>query len=310
MNRTHLYLLIILCFSIVVNAQEVTLKTPTGDLYGTLLQPEYNPQKILVIIHQGSGPTDRDGNQAMMKNNSLKMLAEELANNNIATLRYDKRGIAASSAAAMQEKDMRFDDLVEDLRAWITKMDSSYNFEKIIVAGHSEGSLIGMLACINNPAVDKYISIAGIGRSADEVLLTQLAAQGPGVEEMVKPYLQSLKNGDTISNVPASLATLFRPSVQPYIISWFKYNPAKEIAKLSIPVLIIQGNTDIQVSVSEAEILHDAAKESQFVVIKNMNHVLKTCKSKELKDQMTNYANPELPLSKKFRKTMTRFILD
>ena len=310
MKKIILNFVIIFCFSFAVNAQEVTLNTPTGDIYGTLIQPENNPQKILVILHQGSGPTDRDGNQTLMKNNSLKMLAEELADNGIATLRYDKRGIAASRAAAIHEEDMRFNDLVEDLKGWIEKMNSSYDFEKIIVAGHSEGSLIGMLACINNPLTDKYISIAGVGRSADEVLLTQLAAQGPGVEEMVKPYLQSLKNGDTISNVPASLATLFRPSVQPYIISWFKYNPAKEIAKLNIPVLIVQGNTDIQVSITEAEILHDAAEGSQFVVIKNMNHVLKTCKSTEIKQQMETYADPELPLSKKFRKTVVHFILE
>lgn len=310
MNRIYLYVLIILCFSLTVNAQEVTLKTPTGNIYGTLLQPENNPQKILVIIHQGSGPTDRDGNQAIMKNNSLKMLATDLEKKGIASLRYDKRGIAASSSAAVNEADMRFDDLVQDLRGWITKMDTSYDFEKIIIAGHSEGSLIGMLACIDNPAVDKYISIAGVGRAADEILLTQLAAQGPGVEEMVKPYLQSLKNGDTLSNVPASLESLFRPSVQPYLISWFKYNPAKEIAKLTIPILIIQGNSDIQVAVSEAEILHTAAANSKYEIIKNMNHILKICKSRELKDQMAIYTNPELPLPKKFVKKITRFILN
>ena len=310
MNRTYLYVLIIICFSLAVNAQEVTLTTPTGNIYGTLLQPENNPQKTVVIIHQGSGPTDRNGNQTMMKNNSLKILANALAEKGIASLRYDKRGIAASSNAAISEKDMRFDDLVQDLRGWIAKMDTGYDFEKIIIAGHSEGSLIGMLACIDNPAVDKYISIAGVGRAADEILLTQLAAQGPGVEEMVKPYLQSLKNGDTIGNIPASLASLFRPSVQPYLISWFKYNPAKEIAKLTIPVLIIQGNNDIQVAVSEAEILHTAAVNSEYEVIKNMNHVLKTCKSKELKDQMATYTNPDLLLPKKFVKKITRFIMD
>jgi len=125
---------------------------------------------------------------------------------------------------------------------------------------------------------------------------------------MVVPYLQKLKSGDTITDVPLSLMSLFRPSVQPYVISWFQYDPAKEIAKLPVPVLIIQGDHDIQVAVSEAEILHNAAGESQLFVVKNMNHVLKNCKTTEYKPQMATYGNPELPVSKKLTKTIVKFI--
>jgi alpha-beta hydrolase superfamily lysophospholipase len=275
-----------------------------------LLQPKENPSSTLVIIHAGSGATDRNGNQAILQNNSLKMLAEALEQNGIASLRYDKRAIGESKVEGFKEEEYRFDDLVKDLKSWIIKMDSEYDYKNIVVIGHSEGSLIGMLACLNNPLTDKYISIAGPGRPADEIILDQLSAQGEGIGDMVLPYLQKLKSGDTIGSVPMSLMSIMRPSVQPYVISWFQYNPAIEISKLKIPVLIIQGDTDIQVAVSEAEMLHSAAHNSKLVIVKNMNHVLKSCKSMEYKSQMATYGNPELPLPKKFVKKVVKFILE
>jgi alpha-beta hydrolase superfamily lysophospholipase len=275
-----------------------------------LLQPKENPSSTLVIIHAGSGATDRNGNQAILQNNSLKMLAEALEQNGIASLRYDKRAIRESKVEGFKEEEYRFDDLVKDLKSWIIKMDSEYDYKNIVVIGHSEGSLIGMLACLNNPLTDKYISIAGPGRPADEIILDQLSAQGEGIGDMVLPYLQKLKSGDTIGSVPMSLMSIMRPSVQPYVISWFQYNPAIEISKLKIPVLIIQGDTDIQVAVSEAEMLHSAAHNSKLVIVKNMNHVLKSCKSMEYKSQMATYGNPELPLPKKFVKKVVKFILE
>jgi len=306
MNPLLIALFIFISMSVM--SQEVTLVTKSCNIQGTMIQPADNPTSTLAIIHAGSGATDRNGNQSLMKNNSLKMLAEALAENGIASLRYDKRAIGESTVENFREEEYRFDDLVLDLKAWITKMDAEYNYENIVVIGHSEGSLIGMLASQDNPLVDKYVSIAGPGRPADEVILDQLSVQGEGIKEMVVPYLQKLKSGDTITDVPLSLMSLFRPSVQPYVISWFQYDPAKEIAKLPVPVLIIQGDHDIQVAVSEAEILHNAAGESQLFVVKNMNHVLKNCKTTEYKPQMATYGNPELPVSKKLTKTIVKFI--
>ena len=305
-----LFISLFFILSFCVSAQEVILQTSTCDLHGTLLQPLENPTSTLVIIHAGSGATDRNGNQAILQNNSLKMLAEALEQNGIASLRYDKRAIGESKVEGFKEEEYRFDDLVKDLKSWIIKMDTEYDYKNIVVIGHSEGSLIGMLACLNNPLTDKYISIAGPGRPADKIILDQLSAQGEGIGDMVLPYLQKLKSGDTIGSVPMSLMSIMRPSVQPYVISWFQYDPAQEIAKLKIPVLIIQGDTDIQVALSEAEILHNASSGSKMTVVKNMNHVLKTCKSLEYKTQMATYGNPELPLPKKFVKTMVRFILE
>ncbi|MDY0286116.1 MAG: alpha/beta fold hydrolase [Bacteroidia bacterium] len=300
----------ILFYAFAINGQEVQLDTGTGTLYGTLVIPENTSPEILVLLHAGSGPTDRDGNQAFMKNNSLKLIAQALAENGIASLRYDKRGIAASSAAMISEETLLFEDYVNDLRAWIEKMSREYKFKSLVVAGHSEGALIGLLACRDNPQVNRYISIAGPARPADELLLSQLNDQGPGVAEMVAPYINELKQGNRISNIPASLSALFRPSVQPYLISWFRYTPAQEIKNLTIPVLILQGNKDIQVAVSEAEMLHNAAPDSRLVVIKNMNHVLKKIKTTDKKEQLKNYGQPNIPLHKKLTKAIIRFLLE
>ena len=302
-----IFISLFLIFSFCVSAQEVILQTSTCDLHGTLLQPKENPSSTLVIIHAGSGATDRNGNQSILQNNSLKMLAEALEENGIASLRYDKRAIGKSKVENFKEEEYRFDDLVTDLKSWIIKMDTDYDYKNIVVIGHSEGSLIGMLASYDNPLVDKYISIAGPGRPADEIILDQLSAQGKGIGDMVAPYLQKLKSGDTIGNVPMSLMSIMRPSVQPYVISWFQYDPAKEIAKLKIPVLIIQGDTDIQVAVSEAEILHNASSGSKMTVVKNMNHVLKTITG-DLKDNYASYNNPDLPLNKELVSSIVRFI--
>src|ERR1043165_3945869 len=85
----------------------VTLTTPTGALHGTLLVPASTRPVPLAVIIAGSGPTDRDGNSPMLqgKNNSLKMLAEGLAARGIASVRYDKRGIAGSAKAGGNEVD-------------------------------------------------------------------------------------------------------------------------------------------------------------------------------------------------------------
>ena len=161
-------------------------------------------------------------------------------------MRYDKRGIAESKGAGKSETDLRFDDYVNDAKEWTQLLKKDKRFSKVIVIGHSEGSLIGMIA---GTTADKFISIAGAGQSADKILKEQLSSQPKEVQDLSFPMIDSLKNGKTIDNVPPMLNSLFRPTVQPYMISWFKYDPQNEIKKLSILTLILQGTTDIQVSV-------------------------------------------------------------
>ena len=304
-----------LCFLLIFfisNAQSqekaVILKTPTGDIYGTLLTPEYPHPVPVVLIHAGSGPTNRNGNNPQMKNNSLKMLAEGLQRCGIASLRFDKRGVAASRQAGLNEKDIRFEDYVNDTKAWVDTLSKDERFSSIIIAGHSEGALIGMLAAADHPAVKKFISIAGAGVPGAKILKKQLGSQPEALKKPLFKIIDKLEKGDTINNISPLLYSLFRPSVQPYLISWLKYNPATEIAKLNIPILLIQGTTDIQISENDAEALATAAPDAQKVIIENMNHVLKRCQETDMEAQMVFYSNPDIPLHPELLPDIVEFI--
>jgi len=114
--------LLILTLSLALNGQSedtLLLRTETGIIEGNLMVPDIGAPSPVVLIIAGSGPTDRDGNNEMMKNNSLKFLAKELANKGIASLRYDKRGIGRSKDASPGEENMRIENFSEDAIEWI-----------------------------------------------------------------------------------------------------------------------------------------------------------------------------------------------
>ncbi|MCX6284284.1 MAG: alpha/beta hydrolase [Bacteroidetes bacterium] len=289
----------------------IVLTTGSGEINGTLMLPDKTSGIPLVLIIAGSGPTDRDGNSPPAlknKSNCYKYLAEDLRKNGIATLRYDKRGIAGSTATAARESDLRFENYIADAKAWIEQLQQDKRFSKIIVAGHSEGSLIGMIACRQSNA-SAFISIAGSGRPADEILKEQFGSLPQETKDQIFPMLEKLKKGDTIGKVPAGLNSFFRPGIQPYLISWFKYDPASEINKLKIPVLIIQGDMDIQVSMEDARLLEKADPKAEIKIIHGMNHVLKDTDTKDKMEQIEKvYTNPDLPLNKAFEDEMVKFI--
>jgi pimeloyl-ACP methyl ester carboxylesterase len=272
---------------------EIILHTSTGDILGTLTTPKKNSRTPVALIIAGSGPTDRNGNNSMMKNNSLMQLAQRLAENDIASVRFDKRGIAASEAAGKKEADLRFENYIDDASGWIALLKKDKRFSKIIVIGHSEGSLIGMIA---GRAADKYVSIAGAGQAADAILKLQLAEQTQEIKDLCFPIIDSLKAGKTVADVNPMLYSLFRPSVQPYMISWFKYDPQEEITKLKIPILVLQGTNDIQVKEEDARRLAKANPAAKLLLIENMNHVFKIVAG-DKDSNIKAYNDPALPVS-------------
>lgn len=261
----------------------------------------------MVIIIPGSGPTDRNGNSQFTQNNSYKFLAEELAKTGIASLRFDKRGIGKSQTAGISEAELRFDHAIDDVTSWINfikKNESSVS--SIFVLGHSEGSLIGMLAS-QKADVAGFISIAGPGKPAAKLLKAQLATNPPIVQQEATKILDSLVEGNTVENIPTYLMQLFRPSLQPYLISWIKYDPAKEIASLKVPSLIVQGTTNIQVKTEDAKLLHQAATNSELKIIEGMNHVLKNS-PEDIQQNIATYNQPDLPINEKLVEYISAFI--
>ena len=289
-----------------IQSYNLSIDTETGKISGTLLIPNKTVPVPIALIIAGSGPTDRDGNQPNMKNNSLRYLAESLTKNGIATLRYDKR-LIGQSKTSQSESEIRFEDYISDAKKWISTIKQDPRFSKIIVIGHSEGSLIGMIAARESDA-DLFISLAGVSKPADQIILEQTKGMLPPdlFNETVK-ILDSLRCGKTVRKVNPNLAMLFRPDVQPYMISWIKYNPSKEIQKLEIPILIIHGTSDIQVSVDNAHELAAANNKAEVKIIENMNHVLKISDTDRNKNIAT-YMNPDLPISEELTKTIINFI--
>ena len=284
-------------FSTIIFAQEKTFKTEEISidpmLNGTLYKPNNSSKKTnLVILIPGSGIPDRNGNQPGASNNSLKFLSEGLASKDIAVFAYDKRAIAQLKAGNISEKDVTFDDVIADVKQIIQYFKSKKEFNKIIISGHSEGSLVGMIASKGN--ADGYVSIAGAGRPIDEILEEQVVKQAPFLKTELRKNLDILKSGQTFKLENKMLSSLFRESVQPYLISWFKYDPRVEIKKLQIPVLIINGTKDLQVPESDAKLLHEAYPKSELVIIENMNHVFKEIK--EDSENMKSYNDLTLPL--------------
>ncbi len=300
-------LILLILFPILTFAQEVKTEEIEVNslLKGTLFSTETTIKNSnLVIIIAGSGPTNRNGNQMGMQNNSLKYLAEAIAKDGNVAFSFDKRIIAQMKAGNLDEKSLRFDDLINDAKDIITYFKAQKKYNKIIIAGHSEGSLIGMIAA--KDYADAYISLAGAGRSADLIIAEQIEKQAPFLKKETNENLKILKEGKTFELKNQMLASIFRESVQPYMISWIKYNPQEEIKKLSIPILIINGTKDIQVPESDAKLLHEANPISELKIIDKMNHVLKEIN--EDAENIKSYSNPDLPIMEELSITIDSFI--
>ncbi len=286
----------------------VTVKNLAGSISGTLAMPKDAKGKVpVVLIIAGSGPTDRDGNSPKLglTANIYKMIANELGKSGIASLRYDKR-LVGKSVSSTTEDQLRFEDYVEDGVNLINFLNDDERFSRIIILGHSEGSLVGMLSSIDQP-VKGFISAAGAGDSADNILTEQMKSQPTHISEGFKRMLDSLKKGKTTDNIDPSLYFIARPGIQKYLMSWFRYDPARALRRLKIPILIVQGTTDLQVKVSNAEKLKKAKSDAILEIIPEMNHVLKEAPADKDKNLAT-YNDPNLPLKPEFVKAIISFV--
>jgi len=284
------------------NSEDLSI-TPLID--GTLMVPEKTEKPPLAIIIGGSGPTDRNGNQQMVVNNSIKFLAEGLYDNNIASFRYDKRIVKQMKMRTLNEKNIRFDDFIYDATAVLNFFKKDERFSKVYIIGHSQGSLVGMVAA--QQAADGFISIAGAGQEIDDVIIDQLANQAPGLVDNARTSFDDLRANGVALNYSPGLASIFRKEIQPFIFTWMQYDPKVEITKLNIPVLIVNGDKDIQVQVSEAELLKNAKPDATYVIIENMNHVLKEIKGNDLENSKS-YNIYNLPVAPKLISIISDFI--
>ncbi|NTI46554.1 alpha/beta hydrolase [Agrobacterium rhizogenes] len=279
-----------------------------GQLHGTLTLPEGAGQVPVALILPGSGPVDRNGNLPNGNNESLKLLAHGLAERHIATLRIDKRGIGESHAAALRENDLRFERYVDDAIDWIKLLEDENRVEEIYLIGHSEGALVATLVA-QKEEVAGVVLLAGAGEPAGKLIGRQLAASGLSspLKNSSDEILASLERGQHVADIPPELAALYRPSVQDYLMSWLPLDPARELAKLSCPILIVQGTYDLQISMDDAKRLAAASPTARLVAVEGMNHVLKSS-SPERRENLHSYNNPDLPLADPLVPAIANFI--
>lgn len=307
--KKHILAVILLIFFQQVPGQELRFVeeelTINEAIDGTLTFPESGEAESLIIFIQGSGPTDRNGNQPMMKNDGMKKIARQLAENGIASFRFDKR-IFKMNELNITEEDLRFDDFVNDTKDILKYFEEDDRFDNLIVAGHSQGSLVGMLAA--KEMADAFISLAGAGQPIDNIIVEQVRKMAPPLADNARTAFDEMREKGQTANYSPMLESMFKPSIQPYMNSWMKYDPAEEIAKLDIPVLIINGSADIQVETKEAEMLTNASADSRLVIIENMNHIFREITSEDRLVNTKSYNEPNQPLHPELIPVLTEFI--
>ena len=304
MRRTKYIALAILILTLKLNAQNYNESNISinDNIYGSIVEPNSKSNSNLVIFIGGSGPIDRDGNQSFMKCDMFKKLAYSLSKKGISSFRYDKRVVTQIRKGKLDKK-ITFDDFVCDAIAIIDFFESKYN--SIVIAGHSQGSLVGLLSI--KEGVSGFISLSGVGRTIDMIIEDQISKTAPMLLEDTKKIFKILRSGKITEDFPLPLYSLFNIEIQPFMISWMQYDPKKIIAKIPIPSLIINGDNDLQVDQKEAKLLYSSAQNSEILIVKNMNHVLVEIEGDELKN-VKSYNNPELKISELVIEKMVEFI--
>lgn len=285
-----------------------------GTLFGSLRTPDAGSGTAVLLI-AGSGPTDRDGNSPLgVGAATYRLLAEALEEAGIASLRYDKRAIGASRLEDPSRLDsLRFEEYIDDAAACAEALRAE-GFRRVVLAGHSEGSLIAFAAA-RRCGADAVVSLSGAGYPLDEVLLTQLAVQL--IPARIDLYMEAqrivarLKQGERVEMTyrPRELYALFNPGVQPFLISQMQYDPCREVRALTVPVLLVGGDNDLQIKPDNLDALAAAQPRAARLLVAGMAHTLKCTGERTLDGQMRSvYADPSIPLPPELVEALVAFI--
>ncbi len=294
-----------------VAAIPVTASGPKGPLAGTFVDAGKSAPVVLII--PGSGPTDRDGNNPMgITAAPYRMLADALAGKGVSTVRIDKRGLFGSKGAIPDPNKVTIADYATDTYAWVAAIQKQTAAKCVWVLGHSEGSLIALAAAQDPDGICGVLSVSGAGRKLSDVIREQLRANPANAPllDSANAALDALEKGQhvDVTGMNPALLRLFAPQVQDFLIDDFRHDPAKLAASLKVPLLIIQGERDIQVSTDDAKALAAAQPKAKLVLIRAMNHVLKDVPSDDRAANVATYADPSLPIDGELVDAIAEFV--
>lgn len=295
------------------SASVIEAPGPQGALQGTMLSPAGNRRAVVLII-PGSGPTDRDGNNPLgVRAASYRLLAEDLATRGIATVRVDKRGMFGSRAAVADANAVTIGDYAADVRSWIRAVRERTGAECVWLLGHSEGGLVVLAAARNAPDVCGLILVATPGRRLGEALREQIRSHPSfaSVQDQALAAIARLEARQPVdtSNFPPVLLGLFAPQIQPYLMDLLSHDPAALLAGIERPVLVLQGQRDIQVSEEDAQRLAAANRRARLVLLPRVNHVLKEVASQDRAANVATYGDPGLPLAPGVAEAIAGFVI-
>lgn len=286
---------------------------PSGPLAGTMLSPTF-PAAPVVLIVPGSGPTDRDGNGPIgLRASTYRLLAEGLAARGIGTVRIDKRGMFGSRAAVADPNAVTVGDYATDIHSWASVIRQRTRASCVWVLGHSEGGLVALVAAQDMADLCGLVLVSTAGRPFGVVLREQLRsnpANAPILEQALSAIAR-LEAGQRVdvSGMHPALLSLFQPTVQGFLINEFSFDPAKLIATCRQPILIVQGERDIQVGVGDAKQLAHANPAAKLALLPDTNHVLKAVTSNDLATNVASYARPDVPLAPGVIDVIASFII-
>ena len=186
------------------------------------------------------------------------------------------------------------------------------NNDCVVLLGHSEGALMVSMAAQGRKDVCGLILLAGTGRKMGDVIRQQLRdnpANAPLLDQAMAA-LSELEAGRRVdvSTMHPALASLFAPQVQDYLISVINLDPVDELSRADRDTLILQGKTDLQVTVEDANLLNRARK-TKMRLVDDMNHVLKEAPADRAANLAT-YADPSLPLAPRLVGRIEDFVKD
>jgi uncharacterized protein len=280
-------------------ASPVTAPGPQGPLEGTLLDAGAHAPVVLII--PGSGPTDRDGNNPLgVTAAPYRLLAEALAGKGVSSVRIDKRGMFGSKAAVADANKVTIGDYAADTHSWVAAIRKQTGAKCVWVLGHSEGALVALAAAQQPAGICGAILVSGAGRKLGDVIREQLRsnpANAP-VLDSAMAALDSLDRGQhvDVTGMHPALLKLFAPQVQDFLIDMFRHDPAKLAASVKVPLLVVQGERDLQVSTTDAKALAAGQPKARLVLLPRMNHVLKDVDSDDRMANLAAYADPSLPV--------------
>ncbi len=279
-------------------AREVQAPGPLAPLAGTLMEVKRGAPVILIIPR--AGPTDRDGNSGLgVKASSYRLLAEALAARGVSSVRIDKRGMFGSKAAVANPNAVTIADYATDVRAWVEAVRRVTGAKCVWLLGHGEGGLVALSAAQQPAGVCGLVLAASPGQALGDRIRTLLLADKANARIVPQAFvaLDKLEKGERVDvkTFHPGLQKLFAPAVQGYMIDLLAQRPAALAAKVRLPMLIVSGETDLQVPVTEARALSAAQPKAKLLLVPGMNHELKAAPPGRAANLAT-YADPLLPV--------------